>query len=382
MTARPPGVILSFEGARGMAAMLVALFHLGLGEPPVLHIRAGYLFVDLFFVLSGFLICMTYSGKLGVRPAALPNFLVRRIGRLLPLLLFATLAFVVVLNLGVFTHRLLDDGTGAPRYYIRPTPLELLATLTMTHSLGLFDHVILNYAAWSISTEFYAYLAFAGLCLLLRGALWPLRPLGFAVMALLAYAVSIWASVQAHGCLKGGGCMDLTFDYGYWRCLAGFFLGATLSQLRIRTPARVALALGQALSLVALLAMFLLAQRLPAVALAAPLLFGLLLLSLRADEGPLARVLGTAPLQMLGRYSYSIYLMHPVILLGWNAGRAQVVGGLGRVMFIAGYVAIVLIVSGWTYKLVEDPMRRRFNGFAARYFGARGAAEVSAAQAQ
>jgi peptidoglycan/LPS O-acetylase OafA/YrhL len=388
MTARPPGVILSFEGARGMAAMLVALFHLGLGEPPVLHIRAGYLFVDLFFVLSGFLICMSYSGKLGVRPAALPNFLVRRIGRLLPLLLFATLAFVVALNLGVFAHRLLDDAMGpagassAPRYYIRPTPLELLATLTMTHSLGLFDHVILNYAAWSISTEFYAYLAFAGLCLLLRGALWPLRPLGFAVMALLAYAVSIWASVQAHGCLKGGGCMDLTFDYGYWRCLAGFFLGATLSQLRIRAPTRAALALGQALSLLALLAMFLLAQRLPAVALAAPLLFGLLLLSLRADEGPLARLLGTAPLQMLGRLSYSIYLMHPVILLGWNAGRAQVAGGVGRVMFTAGYVAIVLIVSGWTYKLVEDPMRRRFNGFAARYFGARGAAEVSAAQAQ
>jgi peptidoglycan/LPS O-acetylase OafA/YrhL len=379
MTARPPGVILSFEGARGAAAMLVALFHLGLGEPPVLHIRAGYLFVDLFFVLSGFLICMTYSGKLGVSPSALPNFLVRRIGRLLPLLLFATLAFVVVLNAGVFAHRLLDDGTGAPRGYIRPTPLELLATLTMTHSLGLFDHVILNYAAWSISTEFYAYLAFAALCLLLRGAL---RPLGFACMALLAYAVSIWASVQAHGCLKGGGCMDLTFDYGYWRCLAGFFLGATLSHLRIRAPAPVALALGQALSLLALLAMFLLAQRMPAVALAAPLLFGLLLLSIRADEGPLARLLGTAPLQMLGRYSYSIYLMHPVILLGWNAGRTHVVGGVGRVMFIAGYVAIVLIVSGWTYKLVEDPMRRRFNGFAARYFGARGATEVSAAQAQ
>src|SRR5205823_7125073 len=100
---------------------------------------AGYLFVDLFFVLSGFLICMSYAGKLGVRPAALPNFLVRRIGRLLPLLLFATLAYVLMLNAGVFAHRLFDDGSGAPRYYYRPQPFELLATLTMTHSLGLFD---------------------------------------------------------------------------------------------------------------------------------------------------------------------------------------------------------------------------------------------------
>jgi peptidoglycan/LPS O-acetylase OafA/YrhL len=372
-------VILSFEGARGAAALLVALFHLGLGEPPVLHIRAGYLFVDLFFVLSGFLICMSYAGKLGVRPAALPNFLVRRIGRLLPLLLFATLAYVLMLNAGVVAHRLFDDGTGVVRHYIRPRPLELLATLTMTHSLGLFDHVILNYAAWSISTEFYAYLAFAALCLLLRG---PARPLGLAGVALLAYAVSIWASVRAHGCLQWGGCMDLTFDYGYWRCLAGFFLGAALSQLRSRAPAPAALALGQALSLLALLAMFLLTPRMPAVALAAPLLFGLLLLSIRADAGPLARLLGAGPLQMLGRHSYSIYLMHPVILLGWNAGRAQVAGGLGRMLFIAGYVALVLLVSGWTFRLVEDPMRRRFNRFAARRYGARAAAEVSAAQAQ
>jgi peptidoglycan/LPS O-acetylase OafA/YrhL len=382
---RQAGVILSFEGARGAAAMLVALFHLGLGEPPILHIRAGYLFVDLFFVLSGFLICMSYEGKLGVRPSALPNFLVRRIGRLLPLLLFATLAYVLMLNAGVFAHRLLDDGTGAPRYYIRPQPLELLATLTMTHSLGLFDHVILNYAAWSISTEFYAYLAFAALCLLLRG---PARFPGFACMSLLAYAVSIWASVQAHGCLKWGGCMDLTFDYGYWRCLAGFFLGAALSYLPIRRAARAGLAglaglaLAQALSLLALVAMFLLAPRMPAVALAAPLLFGLLLLSIRADAGPLARLLGTAPLQMLGRYSYSIYLMHPVILLGWNAGRAHAAGSMGRVLFIAGYVAVVLVVSSWTFRLVEDPMRRRFNRFAARYFGAHAASEVSAAQAQ
>lgn len=376
---RQAGVIHSFEGARGTAALLVALFHLGLGDPPVLHIRAGYLFVDLFFVLSGFLICMSYAGKLGVRPRALPNFLVRRIGRLLPLLLFATLAYVLMLNAGVFAHRLLDHGTGPPRFYIRPQALELLATLTMTHSLGLFDHVILNYASWSISTEFYAYLAFAALCLLLRGGA---RPVGFAGMALLAYAVSIWASVRTHGCLKWGGCMDLTFDYGYWRCLAGFFLGATLSQLRIRAPTGSGLALGQALSLLALLAMFLLAQRRPAVALAAPLLFGLLLLSIRADTGPLARLLGTAPLQMLGRYSYSIYLMHPVILLAWNMGRGHVAGALGRVLFIAGYVAIVLVVSGWTFRLVEDPMRRRFNRFAARRYGARPASEVSAAQAQ
>jgi peptidoglycan/LPS O-acetylase OafA/YrhL len=377
------GLVRSFEGARGLAALLVALFHFGLAEPPIVRIRAGYLFVDLFFVLSGFLICAAYAGKLD-RPAAVPNFLVRRIGRLLPLMLVATLAYLLLANAAVLAHRRFDGAAGAAWFYVRPPLAEWLATLTMTHSLGLFDHAIMNYATWSISTEFHAYIAFAALCLLLRGCA---RVAGFAVMAALAYGVSVWASVHVRGCLTWGGCMDLTFDYGYWRCLAGFFLGALLSHVRIRAPARaqsrgLAPGLGQAASLAALLAMFLLIPRMPAAALAAPLLFGFLLLSIRADAGPLARLFGAAPLQLLGRYSYSIYLMHPVILLGWNAGRGYAAGNLGRVAFVAGYVALVLTVARWTFRWVEDPMRRRFNRFAARRFGARAAAEPSAAGAQ
>jgi peptidoglycan/LPS O-acetylase OafA/YrhL len=380
--ARQTGLVRSFEGARGLAALLVALFHFGLGEPLIVRIRAGYLFVDLFFVLSGFLICAAYAGKLD-RLASLPNFLVRRIGRLLPLMLVATLAYLLLANATVLAHRRLDGAAGAAWSYVRPPLTEWLATLTMTHSLGLFDHAIMNYATWSISTEFYAYVAFAALCLLLRGRA---RLVGFALMSALAYGVSIWASVHVRGCLRWGGCMDLTFDYGYWRCIAGFFLGALLSHLCIRTPTRpwgrLALALAQAASFSALLAMFLLTRRVPAAALAAPLLFGFLLLSIRSDAGPLAQLLGTAPLQLLGRYSYSIYLMHPVILLLWNAGRVYAVGNVGRLAFVAGYVALVLVVSSWTFRWVEDPMRRRFNRFAAQRFGARAAAEVSAASAQ
>jgi peptidoglycan/LPS O-acetylase OafA/YrhL len=235
--------IRSFEGARGLAALSVALFHFGLGEAAIVRIPAGYLFVDLFFVLSGFLICATYAHRLGA-PGSLPLFLVRRIGRLLPLLLVATLAYVAMLDAAVLAHRLLEPDKPPPPL-ILPAPKELLATLTMTHSLGLFDHVILNYASWSISTEFYAYLVFALLCLLLRGRA---RLLAFAVVALAAWLVSAWASVRLRQCLHWGGCFDLTFDYGYWRCLAGFFLGALFSQLRPRAQPPGMLALVQGLA--------------------------------------------------------------------------------------------------------------------------------------
>jgi peptidoglycan/LPS O-acetylase OafA/YrhL len=304
------GTIRSFEGARGLAALTVALFHLGLGEPSLVRIPAGYLFVDLFFVLSGFLICVTYAQRLAA-PGGLPLFLVRRIGRLLPLLLVATLAYVAVLDAAILAHRLIEPGRPAPPLML-PTPKEVLATLTMTHALGLFDHAILNYASWSISTEFYAYLVFALLCLLLRGRA---RVLAFAATALAAWVVSAWASVRLRQCLGWGGCFDLSFDFGYWRCLAGFFLGALLSQLRARAPPwdRPALVHGlkqamvqamvQIVALAALLAMFLLVRRWPALGLGAPLLFGLFLLSVRGDRGPLAALLGLSPLQVLARHS-------------------------------------------------------------------------------
>jgi peptidoglycan/LPS O-acetylase OafA/YrhL len=362
------GLTRSFEGARGLAALLVALFHFGLGEPAILRIPAGYLFVDLFFVLSGFLICASYAHKLG-SPGELPVFLVRRIGRLLPLLLAATSAYVAVADAGIFAHSLLEPA-GTPPQWMWPTLKELLATLTMTHSLGLFDHVILNYAAWSISTEFYAYIVFALLCLLLRGRA---RLLAFAAVALLAWLVSAWASLKLRQCLRWGGCLDLTFDYGYWRCLAGFFLGALLSHLPPRgmQAKGLAPALAQGAALAALLAMFLLVRRWPVLGLGAPLLFGVFLLSIRSDRGPLAALFGSAPLQVLGRHSYSIYLMHPVILLAWNAGRPHATSGVGQLLFACGYVALVLWVSGWTFRLVEDPMRRRFNRYAALRFGSR-----------
>jgi peptidoglycan/LPS O-acetylase OafA/YrhL len=300
-------------------------------------------------------------------------FLVRRTGRLLPLLLVATSAYVAVVDAGILAHWLLDPARAPPRW-LQPTLKELLATLTMTHSLGLFDHVILNYAAWSISTEFYAYIAFALVCLLLRGRA---RLPAFAAVALLGWGVSAWASLKLRQCLHWGGCLDLTFDYGYWRCLAGFFLGALLSQVPARRPPHEGrtpgsmLALVQAAALALLAAMFVLVRRWPVLGLGAPLLFGVFLLSIRSDRGPLAALFGTAPLQVLGRNSYSVYLMHPVILLAWNAGRPHATSWAGQLLFACGYVALVCWVAGWTFRLVEDPMRRRFNRYAALHFGRR-----------
>src|SRR5690606_296841 len=140
----------ALEGGRGAAALIVALYHLGIGTEQFGFIRNGYVFVDLFFVLSGFVIAAAYLNRLdsGIQ---LRSFFVRRFGRLFPLLMFSTIVFVLIENGIVLAKRIAANNGYADALhnpdalaFSFPTISEALATLTMTHSLGLFDELILN----------------------------------------------------------------------------------------------------------------------------------------------------------------------------------------------------------------------------------------------
>jgi peptidoglycan/LPS O-acetylase OafA/YrhL len=357
--------IRSLEGGRGIAALVVALYHLGIGMQFSV-IRNGYLFVDLFFVLSGFVICAAYAGRLN-DGGDMSAFVVRRVGRLLPLLVFSTLFFILVQNGVVLAkHVAADHGyasllhtPGAMDYAI-PTAGEVLSTLTMTHGLNVFDHLILNTPSWSISTEFYTYILFGFVCLLTRRAMRIPVYIGIAAVGL---AICVWASVNLHGCLKDGGCLSLTYDFGYPRSVFSFFLGGLtyLASRRARLPAGVL----QLLGVSALIALFSFTDAIPAVAFGFPFAFALLILSTCEDRGPLAEVLKARPFQVLGTRSYSIYLLHmPLVLIFGNfAKRATSIPA--SLLVVAAFVATLVVLSGWTYRFIEDPFRNRFNRFAA-----------------
>jgi peptidoglycan/LPS O-acetylase OafA/YrhL len=170
-----PSVIKAFEGARGLAALFVAWYHTQIGADHLAVVRGAYLFVDFFFVLSGFVIAGAYTDRLAT-PQQVKSFFIRRFGRLFPLLAFSTLCFLLAANALVLAkHAALALGHGGA--LARPGELsfvvsglpEALATLTMTQGLGFFDRLALNPVSWSISTEFYTYLVFALLCFLLQG---------------------------------------------------------------------------------------------------------------------------------------------------------------------------------------------------------------------
>lgn len=360
-------MIKSLEGVRGIAALIVALYHLGIGTAHFSMLRNGYLFVDIFFVLSGFVMCAAYAATLNTSEH-LRAFLIRRIGRLLPLLVFSTLFFVLVDNAIVLAKRIaMESGYANVLHspnaldFRIPAVTEVLATVTFTHGMGVFDRLILNTPSWSISVEFFTYLLFAALCLLAADRT---RIVVFALCSLFGGVVTVWASVEVHDCLVQKGCLSLTYDFGFPRAVLSFFLGALVyiasRRMRHRFDAL------QFVSAAALALVFAVVDALPFASFFLPPIFALLILSICSDNGPLARMLAPRPLQVLGQRSYSIYLMHmPLVLLFENFAR-RIEGNAASIALLVAYVVTLVIVSGWTYRFIEDPLRHWFNTLAFR----------------
>lgn len=363
-------MIKSLEGMRGLAALIVALYHLGIGVEFVPFIRNGYLFVDLFFVLSGFIMCAAYADHLS-KLDDLRIFLVRRIGRLLPLLVFSTVAYLAIANAIVLAKRvLLARGDSEliqnpdALAWIVPQFSEIITTLTFTHSLGVFDRLILNTPSWSISVEFYAYVLFAVLCLFLSAGA---RLYAFAIAAIIAFAITIWASVTVHDCLVRQGCMSLTYDFGFARAVCSFFIGAlTWYASRHSSLSRIDARWWQRITLVMLAFVFYFVDRSPLLAFTLPFLFAILILACCEDRGPMAVAMRPKPLQYLGLWSYSIYLMHmPLLLVFGNlADRSQSVWGSFAIAL--SFVALLLAISALTYRYIEEPARAWFNRISGR----------------
>jgi len=378
-------MIQAFEGIRGFAALLVALYHLDIGREYFSVLRHAYVFVDLFFVLSGYVICAAYVRKLDA-PSDLLPFLIRRVGRLFPLLVFSTAAFIFAANALIVIKRLaISHGFGASlgnpgsTDFLVPSGLELATTLTFTHSLGIFDKLILNTPTWSISTEFYTYLLFAIVCLCFRG---KGRLAVFAMLVAGAFVVTTWASVSLYNCLEVGACNTQTFDFGFARCVLSFFLGALT--FHFRSSVRIDPKKLQLPAMGLLTLYFWQVDAIPALSLMPPYLFAILILSLSQDDGVLAFPFKLNLSQILGQRSYSIYLMHMpfALFFQWAGKRADGMVASGAV--VISYVITLYVVSGWTFKYVESPFRANFNWLSANLDKTRGqesrGAEVVLAQ--
>lgn len=355
-----PQKIGELESIRGLAALLIVFFHFpawnaALGDIRFVH--SAQLMVDLFFVLSGFVIYSAYGTRLST-PAQVLRFQFLRLGRLYPVHLLFLLAFLAIEFGKLMAERRLGMVSPNNPAFTISSPQAFVAHLLLVQALwnSGWEHAF-NTPSWSISVEFYTYLLF-GLLMLAFPRRRGMACAGMALAALLLAQTPV------------GGVIP-----NWLRCCFGFFLGCCVAELVRARAGRERLPAGAAT--VALATMLVFLQFKPKTheldPLVAVLTAVLIYAIMRGEDGWLRRLLRRPALERLGELSYSVYMSHACVI--WFASQvfrvalhrptAMVDGRQIPQLSIpetllawAAIIAVVLVVSALTYRYVEQPLRR------------------------
>jgi peptidoglycan/LPS O-acetylase OafA/YrhL len=352
----------SLTPLRGVAALFVVTFHLSLWLPTLAYERTaplflfGYLWVDFFFVLSGFIISHVYGAGLEAGLAAFPykRFLYLRWCRIYPLHA-AVMALFVVFELVCWG---LSAGFGVVPWF-QPfsgshAPSGIASHLLLVSSLNVHDRLLWNFGAWSISAEWVAYLAFPVLALALRRR--------SAAISWLAFVVLLWLLNQL--ALTNGGRLALHHHWGAVRCLLEFSMGILVYEAYRRSGGFVQL-LRRDAPLIATLAWILYAMNHFVRDILIVPAFAVLVLCAACNTGWASRVLSMRPFRYLGEISYSIYMVNVMIFevvafvwaaAGWGRFGATFSTGEAWLAWLLA-LFVVVAVAHVTYRWIEVPAR-------------------------
>ncbi|WP_155301176.1 acyltransferase family protein [Cupriavidus necator] len=322
-----------------------AFFNIGFTSTLFDH---GYLGVDGFFILSGFILAYNYDPAPG-KEIRWQRFIVARIARIYPVYLVCLLAFglaVIARDLLLHTHNV---GTGGY------TAVSFLREMLMLSAWRYAGASGWNDVGWSVSAEWFAYVFFP-LFLLVAPRLNRTRILLAGGMALAALAV-VEATSPDHLSLSGGVA----------RLVPEFLLGVLLCRLREAMPGHEGFAAGGILALCVCVLGVGLGLDVLFVAGAAGLVF-----FLSYEKDVLTRLFSLRSLVFLGEVSYCIYIVQriPQYLFEFARGRLAIVATLPGVVQAALLLALTVSIAILLHLAIEKPMRayinRRIGGKALR----------------
>ena len=352
------GQLRTLTSLRGLAAISVVLFHYAIAAdwisqvPLITPVPHGYIAVDLFFILSGFIMAHTYQDVFEARRwAFFPAFFIKRVARIIPL----NTAIVLVL----VGANLVYQTTAETTILVRSDQPLRDGILNILLLPGFGIGVNLNGPSWTISNEFAAYLCFPAILILLGGRSPRVEMLvfgtGLAGLAVLAVP-------NPHL-----GLFIVAFPKALILCLIEFTLGILSFKMLRRARIRQVLRSDRAGAVVIAAICILVLLRIDLLTVFA---FPALIMMLTVNQGMIGRIAGTQILFFVGEISFSIYLLHIPLRPLWF-GLIDRMWGY-PIPFWGGELAILLTtlmvipIAYASYVTIERPGRRFIRDLANR----------------
>jgi len=335
------------EGLRGVAILLVLLFHADL-----LGVSGGFIGVDVFFVLSGFLITgLLLRERERHGRVSLSDFYARRARRILPA---AAVVLVATLAVSWFVLSPLDLWSlagDAVAVALSVGNIHFAINATDYFAADAPPSPLLHY--WSLGVEEQFYLIWPALLIaaMRLGRPRPAAALALAVVTVLSCvaAIALTEPAQAWAFFSLG-------TRAWQLALGGLLAALALPLARLPRAALVPIGwLGLGAIVLAAFA-FDSAMAYPGVAALVPACGAAAVVAAGEGRYAVGRLLSVAPLRFLGRISYSLYLVHWPLFVLPAAGLA-----IGESLPVSERVVLALlaVLLGWaSYRFVEEPIHR------------------------
>lgn len=330
----------ALTGVRGIAALTVALSHVAIwtswGPGGVAWIP-GQWAVDLFFVLSGTVISMTY---LRGAPVSWRRFFTARFARIYPLHL-ATAALLGAL----YIRHALRTGTSTAAVGVA----HIIREVTLTSAMPIVgDGLMWNDPSWSICVESWVYILIFPVIAWLTPRT-PAKPAAVAALALLAIGGFSMMSLPSDTIVKIGWI-------AYGRAVVEFAAGWCAYRMigKVEVPTMLTDCLAVALPILLVISRLMPGGRdawflMP--------IFPLFVLGLTNPKSIAARLLSVKPMVFLGEISYSIYLLHAPLKYIISPILLKLGLMVSVPFYLFGFIPLLLLVSASTYYSFERPAR-------------------------
>ena len=331
------------DGLRAIAVVAVVLFHAGTPG-----FTGGYVGVDVFYVISGYLITQLLVDSTDRRPRLrLTDFYIRRARRILPALFTMVLIVVPAAAAILLPWDLARFGN-----YLAATSVLGINIAAWLEGVSYFQSRAANVPIahlWSIAIEEQFYLTYPlGLILIHRFA--PRRRTAvLAALAAASFAVCVWGSYHAPAAN-----FFLAPSRG-WELLLGGILAATRRQIRSR-PVNELLAVCGILILAFAVYRYQSTTPYPGLYALAPCAASAMIIASGRQQSTLAgRLLSRGPLVFTGLISYSIYLWHYPLLVLFGYYNIVPIDAFRLSLSLA----VIYLMAALSWKFIETPLRAR-----------------------